>query len=452
MKQEEVKVSFYLKKNVFGKPRAEANSFALCRGEKRCTKVNESGAAGHCPVMARLAVGGSTCVFGTKLTAPWSLWTSGRMKGKSAAAIGINRRLDELRASAIGICRELSAARERVTAEEVKCRLLGMASGQEALLGYFRRFIERFEKHVGVDRSAKSAACYKNTFKHLSRFLSAKFNLTDLPFGALDRSLIERFDLYLRSEQRLAPSTIVLLMSRLKTVIGKAVASGIVTSDPFAEYEPQRPRRQQRYLTCEELHRLMTTPLPSPSLRLVRDLFLFSCYTGIAYVDMSRLTTANLERTAEGGMRIRATREKTGVGFEIPLLDLPVRILDKYDGLAPDDKLLPMYCNSAINAALKTIATLCGIDRRLTFHKARHNFGTHITLSLGVPIETVSRMMGHKRIVTTQIYAHVTDRKVEEDMRRLKNSMREQLVELCDEQPTGKPVCHIRRSCRRTNN
>lgn len=341
------------------------------------------------------------------------------MKGKSAAAIGINRRLDELRASAIGICRELSAARERVTAEEVKCRLLGMASGQEALLGYFRRFIERFEKHVGVDRSAKSAACYKNTFKHLSRFLSAKFNLTDLPFGALDRSFIDKFDLYLRSEQRLAPSTIVLLMSRLKTVIGKAIASGIVTSDPFAEYEPQRPRRQQRYLTCEELHRLMTTPLPSPSLRLVRDLFLFSCYTGIAYVDMSRLTTANLERTAEGGMRIRATREKTGVGFEIPLLDLPVRILDKYDGLAPDDKLLPMYCNSAINAALKAIAALCGIDRKLTFHMARHTYATEITLSHGVPIETVSRMLGHSRIDTTQIYAEVTDGKIETDTRQL---------------------------------
>ncbi len=116
MKQEEVKVSFYLKKNVFGKPRAEANSFALCRGEKRCTKVNEPDAAGRCPVMARLAVGSSTCIFGTKLTAPWSLWTSGRMKGKSAAAVGINRRLDEMRASAIAICRELSAVHARVTA------------------------------------------------------------------------------------------------------------------------------------------------------------------------------------------------------------------------------------------------------------------------------------------------------------------------------------------------
>ena len=419
MKQEEVKVSFYLKKNVFGKPRAEANSFALCRGEKRCTKVNESDAAGRCPVMARLAVGRSQCVFGTKLTAPWSLWTSGRMKGKSAAAVEINRRLDEMRASAIAICRELSATRKQVTAEEVKCRLLGMASGQEALLGYFGRFIERFEKHVGVDRSAKSAACYKNTFKHLSRFLSSKFNLTDLPFRALDRSFIDKFDLYLRTECRLAPSTIVLFMSRLKTVVGKAIASGIFTTDPFAEYEPLHPRRQQRYLTREELRRLMTTPLPSSRLYLVRDLFLFSCYTGISYGDLCRLTAANLETAEDGTVWIKAMREKTNVEFEIPLLDLPVRILDKYDGLAPDDKLLPMYCNSAINAALKTIAALCGIDRKLTFHMARHTYATQITLAHGVPIETVSRMLGHSRIDTTQIYAEVTDGKIETDTRQL---------------------------------
>ena len=416
MNQEDVKVVFYLKKNVFGKPRAETNSFALCRGEKRCTNANETDSAGRCPVMGRLTIGRSEeSVFSAKMLAPCSLWTSGRMKGKSAEAIEINRRLDEMRASTLAICRELSATRKQVTAEEVKCRLLGMASGQETLLGYFGRFIEQFEKHVGVDRSAKSANCYKSTFVHLSRFLSAKFNLTDLPFAALDRSFISKFDLYLRTECRLAPSTIVLLMSRLKTVVGKAIASGIFTTDPFAEYEPQRPRRMQRYLTHEELHRLMTTPLPTSNLYHIRDLFLFSCYTGIAYVDMCRLTTANLERTAEGGMRIRATREKTDVAFEIPLLDLPLRILDKYDGLAPDDKLLPMYCNSTINAALKTIAALCGIDRKLTFHMARHTYATQITLAHGVPIETVSRMLGHSRIDTTQIYAEVTDGKIETD-------------------------------------
>lgn len=205
----------------------------------------------------------------------------------------------------------------------------------------------------------------------------------------------------------------------LKTVIGKAIASGIVTADPFAEYEPKRPRRQQRYLTREELRRLMTTPLPSSRLYLVRDLFLFSCYTGISYGDLCRLTAANLETAEDGTVWIKAMREKTNVEFEIPLLDLPLRILDKYDGLAPQGKLLPMYCNSAINAALKTIAALCGIDRRLTFHMARHTYATEITLSHGVPIETVSRMLGHSRIDTTQIYAEVTDGKIETDTRQL---------------------------------
>ena len=142
MNQEDVKVAFYLKKNVFGKPRAEANSFALCRGEKRCTDVNESDSAGRCPVMGRLTIGRSESVFSAKMLAPRSLWTSGRMKGKSAEAVEINRRLDELRASALAIYREQSAVRERVTAEEVKCLLLGMAFGQETLLGYFRSFIE----------------------------------------------------------------------------------------------------------------------------------------------------------------------------------------------------------------------------------------------------------------------------------------------------------------------
>ena len=172
----------------------------------------------------------------------------------------------------------------------------------------------------------------------------------------------------------------------------------------------------------------MTTPLPSSRLYLVRDLFLFSCYTGISYGDMCRLTAANLETAEDGTVWIKATREKTNVEFEIPLLDLPLRILDKYDGLAPEGKLLPIYCNSAINAALKTIAALCGIDRRLTFHMARHTYATEITLSHGVPMETVSRMLGHSRVDTTQIYAQVTDNKIDTDTQSLDERIAERFT------------------------
>ena len=428
MNHEDVKVAFYLKKNVFSKPRAEANSFALCRGEKRCTNVNETNAEGRCPVMGRLTVGGSECVFSAKMLAPRSLWVSGRAKGKSTEAVEINRWLDELRASALAIYREQSAVRERVTAEEVKCLLLGMAYGQETLLNYFHSFIEHFEKRVGVNRSAKAANSYRCAYEHVARFLSEGLRLSEIPFSALDRSFIDKFDLYLRTERRLAPNTIVLYMSRLHTVVNKAIASGIITADPFAGYEPPRPERRRRYLTREELQRLMTTPLSVPRLYLVRDLFLFSCYTGISYGDMCRLTAANLETAEDGTVWIKAAREKTNVEFEIPLLDLPLHVIDKYRDIMPDGKLLPMYGNSELNKGLKNLAAACGIDRKLTFHMARHTYATEITLSHGVPMETVSRMLGHSRVDTTQIYAQVTDDKIDTDTQVLNERIAERFT------------------------
>lgn len=403
MNQEDVKVAFYLKKN-------------------------ETNIEGRCPVMGRLTVGRSESVFSAKMLAPLSLWTSGRAKGKSTEAVEINHRLDELRASAISIYREQSAVRERVTAEEVKCLLLGMAFGQETLLGYFRSYIEHFEKRIGVNRTVKSARTYRCAYEHVERFLLKRFRLSDIPFSALDRSFIDKFDLYLRTERQLAPNTIVLYMSRLHTVINKAIAAGIITADPFAEYEPPRPERKRRYLTREELQRLMTTPLSVPRFYLVRDLFLFSCYTGISYGDMCRLTAANLETADDGTIWVKAAREKTGVSFEIPLLDLPLHIIDKYRDTTSDGKLLPMYGNSELNKGLKQLATTCGIDRKLTFHMARHTYATEITLSHGVPMETVSRMLGHSRVDTTQIYAHVTDNKIDTDTQALDERIAERFT------------------------
>lgn len=403
MNQEDVKVAFYLKKN-------ESDDF------------------GRCPIMGRLTIGRSESVFSAKLSVSASLWSAGRAKGKSAEAVAINRQLDEYRASALAIYRKQSAVRERVTAEEIKCLLLGMACGQETLLDYFHTFIEQFEKRVGVNRSAKSAQTYRTTCDHLARFLSKRLQLSDIPFSALDRSFIDKFDLYLRTEQHFAPRTVILYMTRLHTVVNKAIVAGIITADPFAGYEPPRPERKRRYLTREELKRLMTIPLPSSKLYLVRDLFLFSCYTGISYGDMYRLTVDKLETAEDGTIWIKAVREKTGVEFEVPLLDLPLHIIDKYRDAAPDGKLLPMYGNSELNKGLKHLAAVCGIDRKLTFHMARHTYATEIALSHGVPMETVSRMLGHSRVDTTQIYAKVTDDKIDTDTQSLDERIAERFT------------------------
>ena len=371
MNQTNVKVSFYLKKS-------------------------EVDADGNCSVMAKLNIGKySESAFSMKLRVPQKMWASGRATGKSVAAKEINNQLDEVRARALGIYAELSAVRDGVSAEEVKHRLLGMASEQETLLGYFRKFIGNFEKRVGINRAAKSLGGYRNAYDHVERFIRSQYKVSDVPFTTLDLSFIEKYDLHLRTECRLAPGTVINLTIRLKTVVGEAIADGIITSYPFFGYEPVHPKQEQKYLTDEELHRIMSTPLHSPSLYLVRDMFLFSCYTGIPYGDMRLLTAANLSKTSDGAWRIKGVREKTGMEFEIPLLELPLRIIRKYRDTAPEGGLLPMYANSTMNLYLKRIAHICGINRKLVFHSGRHTYATEITLSHGT-LSPVDIKSGHQ--------------------------------------------------------
>ena len=401
MNQTNVKVSFYLKKS-------------------------EADADGYCPVMARLNIGKySESAFSMKLRVPQKMWAAGRATGKSVAAKEINSRLDEIRARALGIYAELSAVSDGISAEEVKQRLLGMASGQETLLGYFMKFIGNFEKRVGINRTAKSLAGYRNAYNHLESFIRSQYKVSDISFTALDLSFIEKYDLHLRTECRLAPGTVINLTIRLKTVVKEAIADGIITAYPFFGHESEHPKPEQKYITDEELHRIMTTPLHSPSLYHVRDMFLFSCYTGIPYGDMRLLTRNNLSLADDGTWWIKAIRKKTGLEFDIPLLELPLQIIEKYRDTAPDGRLLPMYANSTMNHYLKRIASICGIDRRLVFHSGRHTYATEITLSHGIPLETVSRMLGHSRIETTQIYAKVTDDKIGSDT----NDLNERIAE-----------------------
>ncbi|MCS3316626.1 site-specific integrase [Bacteroides fragilis] len=401
MNQANVKVSFYLKKS-------------------------EADVDGNCPVMAKLNIGKySEAAFSVKMKVPQSRWISGRASGKSVAAKEINNRLDEIRAMALSIYSEQSAVRDGVTAEEVKSILLGMASEQETLLNYFRQFISNFEKRVGVNRTEGSLRAYRNAYNHIESFLKWQYKLSDISFTALDRSFIDKYDLYLRTECHLAPGTVINLTVQLKTIVGEAIADGIITAYPFMGYEPIRPKAVQKYLTDVELQRLMTTPLHKQTLYLVRDMFLFSCFTGISYRDMCSLTKENLSLVEDGTWWIKSARQKTKIEFEIPLLDLPLQIIKKYSDTASDSRLLPMYCNSNMNLYLKEIARICNINRPLVFHAARHTYATEITLSHGVPLETVSKMLGHRQIETTRIYAKVTDNKIDSDTKTLNRKISE---------------------------
>ena len=413
MNQEDVRVSFYLKKS-------------------------EADEQGECPIMGRLNVGKySEAAFSVKMTAPESAWLSGRATGKSARSREINRQLDEIRASALSIYQDLFALREKVSAEEVKCILLGMAYGQETLVAFFLRFIKKFEKKVGVNRVEGTATSYKYACSHLIQFLNKEYNLSDIPFTALDRSFIDKYDLHLRTDCRLGAGTILLLTTHLMTVIRRAKSAGILTSNPFAGYEAERPAREIKYLTEQELERIMSTPLHNRKLYHIRDLFLFSCFTGLAYADLKRLSEKDIIQKEDGSQWIRIRRKKTDVASYVRLLDIPLRIIEKYKPERRSDKIFNVYCRSYLIKLTKEVGKQYGFY--MTFHKARHNFGTHITLSLGIPIETVSRMMGHTSITTTQIYAEVKSRKVDEDTKALREMSAKRPINLYEEEVVAKP-------------
>lgn len=389
----EIKVTFYLKKN-------------------------ETKEDGKCPVMARLRVDlTSQAVFSTRLRVPVSAWASGRMSGKSRAVEEINQQLDKIRSSAETALCELSGLRRCVTAEEVKCKLLGLSLDEQMLLSYFRAYYENYLKRVGINRTANTAKSYHHALERVSEFIKTVYKLSDMPFTALNRSFIEKFDLHLRINCGLAQGTIVLLVSRLRTVVSNAIAEGMLLGDPFAGYVCKRPKHVQKYLTGGGS--LMTTPLTTQKEYFVRDLFLFSCFTGISYSDMCKLTDSDIEVATDGVVWIKTKRVKTAVQFEVPLLDLPRKILDRYRGMTSDGKLLPMYDNQYMNKSLKNIASTCGIERRLTFHVARHTFATTITLCQGIGIETISKLLGHRNISTTQIYAKITQPRLNSEMERL---------------------------------
>ena len=382
---------------------------------------------GECPVIGKITIGKDVVQFSAKLTAKASLWdiVSGRVTGKSKHATEINATLDKINVAINTSYRKLQEIKNTITASEVKNTFQGIASGQETLISYFARHNEDFKKRVGVNRELSTQVQYENSLNHLKRFMSLKCKLSDIPFTQLDFSFIEKYDFYLRVELKLKPNTILGIIRHLRKMIKLATGEGIITCDPFDGYSPERPKAEQKYLTREELNKIMVTPLDHPCRYLTRDMFLFSVFTGLAYRDICNLTAKNIVRASDGVLWIETTRQKTGTPCEIPLMEIPLQILNKYKGLAPDGKLLPMQSCGRLTKNLKVVARLCGLKRKLIFHAGRHTYASEICLSQGVPIETVSRMLGHRDLRSTQIYAKISNNKISEDTDKLEERIKD---------------------------
>ena len=375
--------------------------------------------------MGRITIGKSMVQFSAKCSVQVSLCDtkSARATGKSKAATELNGALDQPPLSIHSHCKGLLAKKEKVSAEEVKNAFQGIASGQETLIGYCDKYDKMLAARVGVNITLESYKRYGISFNHVKRFLRTKYNLSDISFQALDYSFIEAFDFYLRVQLKFKPNTIIGIVGHLKIIVKRALNDGIITRNPFIGFSLEGEPLQPKSITGQELNKIMTTPLDSPNRYLVRDMFLFSVFTGIAFSDIRNLTYNNLMQAEDGVWWIHSKRRKTGTEFHVPLLELPLQIIEKYRGLNKNGKMFVILSCSKTNGNLKKIAKICGIKRNITFHMARHNFGTLITLSQGVPLETVSRMMGQLGIKTTQLYAKLTNQKVNEDMKLLSGNM-----------------------------
>lgn len=380
------------------------------------TKVRKDGL---CQLLCKVSIDGQSAQIGTKVTLDPSIWNpaTGRAEGRSQNALTVNRAIDKITQQIEEHYKRINADLGYVTAELVKNALKGIAQKPLTLLALFREHNEEFHKRVGIDRTTETYDSYVNSYNHLLAFVQKKYG-DDVTLRSLDMEFYDAFDLFLRTERGLQQKAVHEHLYRLKKMTKRAVSQGTLRIDPYCRQHPALPKSQSRHLKLEDLKTIMEQPVGKRNLQRVRDWFIFCTFTGLCYADLRRLSEKHIAQDQDGAWWIHIDRRKTKTPSAIPLLDIPLRIIEKYRPERKTDKIFNIYCRDYMHKLLKRLGKEYGIY--LTFHKARHNFGTHIALSLGVPLETVSKMMGHTRFSTTQIYARVTDKKVEEDMKRLK--------------------------------
>jgi len=384
-------------------------------------KKNNLNKDGEAPIMARITIDGTIAQFSCKVSIRPDLWETkyNRAIGRSEQAGQINRLLDEIKA---GIDRHYKIVLERdtfVTAEKIKNSFLGIDLRSETLLQVFKKYNEDFEamKQAGL-RSYSTLHKYQVVYLHLEAFIKKQYNRTDIALIELTSAFIADFELYLATVPKLAHNTIWLYMMPLKKMIGIAIKNRWLTYDPFSDYVISTEETDVGYLDREEIKAIMDVKLKK-RLEPVRDLFLFSVFTGLSYRDMKNLTRDNMQLFFDGNPWIITRRQKTSVSSNIPLMDIPKKIIEKYESLAKGDKLLPVPSHTTLNNGIKKIALAAGIKKDVTWHVARHTYATEICLTNGVPIESLSKTMGHTNIKTTQRYARVTNEKVSRDMGNL---------------------------------
>jgi site-specific recombinase XerD len=381
---------------------------------------------GLVPIYQRVTVDGQRIEISTKRYVDITKWSSeaGKLKGNSEEARSLNTYLDILKARVYDYQKEIIHETGFVTLDAMKNKILGVQERALTLIPIFKDHNKKLKALQGAEYSKGTITRYETALKHTIEFLQWKYSKTDIEIKAIDNAFINEFEFYLRSVRKCNNNSAVkYVKSNFGKVVRLCVANGWLQRDPFINYASKMKEVNRQFLTEQELQTLSNKALMNERLRQVRDIFVFSCYTGLAYIDAANLTPQNIAVGMDGEKWIYTFRQKTDTRTNIPVLPPAMAIIEKYKEhqlCKVKNKLLPILSNQKMNAYLKEIATLCNITKELTFHIARHTFATTVTLSNGIPIETVSKMLGHSSIKQTQHYAKILDRKVSDDMKVLR--------------------------------
>lgn len=385
---------------------------------------------GPVPVYMRITVSGKRAEVTTGRECEPARWNSstGRMSGTKEDARELNSYLDSLQAKVLNTHSEMTRAGELLTIETLKNKLLGRTEKPRLLMEIIKDHNERMEALIGKEYAVGTYKRFKVVYSHTLQFLKKRFDVTDYDIRRIDFPFVTDYEFHLRSVRKMGNNATVKHMKMFRKIINICLNNGWITTDPFANYKGRYKNVDRTVLMKDEVEALASKEFVSERLDQVRDTFLFCCFTGLAYADVKKLNASQVGKGVDGLPWIFTQRTKTDTKTNIPLLPQAKRIIEKYADhpmCVSNEVLLPVPSNQKLNEYLKEIATLCGIDKPMTSHIARHTFATTVALQNGVPIETVSKILGHKSIRTTQIYAKIMDTKVSKDMKLLRGKIKQ---------------------------
>ena len=387
-------------------------------------KRTKSRADGKCPVYVRCTMNNQRFELSTSIFICPESWDDKRQQvvGRSEEAKILNNRLNKISNSVQDVYSQLESKGEPFSTLNVKDKLLGI-SNEKGVLEILDGIIKGIEARVGNDYSEGTLKHYKTTRDRLIEFLRKKFGRNDISLSLVDYSFVNAFDIYLKTEYQLKPNTALTYHKHLKKAMNTGIAMNLISHNPYSSFKVSRNETHRDYLTIQELEQIRNKEISTLRMETIRDIFIFACYTGLGYAELEKLNRMHIQQGNDGGKWIIIDRTKTDIRCRVPLLPQAIVILQKYENFPVTQnrgKLLPVYSNQKMNEYLKELAGICGINKNLSMHVARHTFATTVTLSNGVPIETVSKMLGHTSLKTTQIYARIVDSKISKDMNQLK--------------------------------